>query len=84
MLIQLFLIAIISLVNALTWVLPTVTELPFGIDGILVTGMGYIVFLSTVFPPLGTMLTGFLVYYGFKLSLKLVAMIPIIRGLLHK
>lgn len=84
MIIQLLIIALVSMVNALTSVFPLVTQIPFGIDDILTTGMGYIVFISGVIPPLGIMLNGFLFYYTFKLSLKLVAMIPIIRGLLHK
>jgi len=72
------------MVNALTAVFPTVTQLPFGIDSVLSTGMGYVVFVGQVFPPVQSMLNGFLFYYTFKLGLKLVAMIPIIRGLLHK
>lgn len=84
MLIQLLLISLISILNALTWVLPTVTTLPFGIDAILTTGMGYFVFIAAVFPPLAAIMSGFLFYFGFKLGLKLVAMLPIIRNLLHK
>jgi len=84
MLLHLLIISLISVLNALTFFLPTVTALPFGIDTILTTGMGYIVFIIGVFPPLGIMLNGLIFYYGFKLSLKLVAMIPILRGMLHK
>jgi len=84
MLIQLLLISLISLVNALTSWMPTVTELPFGIDPILTTGMGYIVFIGTVFPPIQSMLNAFVFYYTFKLGIKFVAMIPIVRGMLHK
>lgn len=84
MLIQLFVISLISLFNALTSIFPTVTALPFGIDDILVTGMGYVVFIISVFPPLGIMLNGLIFYWSFKLGLKFFAMIPVIRHMLHK
>lgn len=84
MLIQLLLVSLISLLNALTVILPTVVELPFGIDDILTTGMGYIVFIIGVFPPLGIMLNGLIFYWTFKIGLKFFAMIPILRNMLHK
>jgi len=84
MIVYLLLSMVVALLNGATWILPTVTTLPFGIDPILSTGMGYIVFIISVFPPLGLLLNGFLFYYGFKLTLKFIAMIPILRGMLHK
>lgn len=75
---------LVSIFNALTSFLPEVDVLPLGIDSILVQGVGYINFLKVVFPPIGTIYTGFLVIMGFKLTLKVIAMIPIIKGLLYK
>lgn len=83
MIIQLLLNSTIGLLNAITSTFGVVTALPF-VDEYLVTGMGYINFLSTVFPPIGLMLQVFLWYILFKLSLKLIAMIPIIKGFLYK
>lgn len=54
----------------------TVTTLPFGIDSILVQGVGYIKFLATVFPPIDSVLNGFLYIIGFKILMKLVRLIP--------
>ncbi len=64
--------------------LPKVTTIPWGVDSVLVQGVGYFHFIGKVFPPIEIMLTGFFVVVGFKITLKLVAMIPIVRGLLHK
>ena len=54
----------------------TVTVLPFGIDSILVQGVGYIYFLASVFPPISAVLTGFLFIIGFKILMKFVRLIP--------
>jgi len=58
--------------------------LPFGIDAILVQGMGYIYFLVGIIPPLELMLQAFIYVIMWKLALKLIAMLPIIRGILHR
>lgn len=84
MLIQLLLGIPLSVLNALASFLPKVFVLPFGIDSVLVQGMGYVHFLAGLIPPIGLMLDAFLFVIGFKLSLKLFAMIPILRGMLHK
>jgi hypothetical protein len=73
--------AIFSLI--FSW-FPVVTQLPFGIDGVLTTGMGYVWFMANIIPPIGIMLNGFLFLIGFKIVLKIIAMVPIIRGMLHK
>lgn len=75
---------LIAFFNGLTSFFPTVSLLPFGIDVILLSGVGYVRFIATVFPPLGSLLTAFLIYLGVIVTLKVVAMIPIIKGLLYK
>jgi len=72
------------LLNGLASFLPQVVVLPFGIDAVLVQGMGYLFYLMDVFPPIRSLWLGILFVLGFKLSLKLVAVIPIIKGLLYK
>lgn len=52
--------------------------LPWGIDNILVSGVGGYRMLMTVFPPFGTILSAFLIYFGFKIVIRLLRMIPII------
>lgn len=74
----------ITLLNALTSWLPKVTELPMGLDAILIQGMGYLLFLFDFFPPLQTLYTAFLVVMSFKLALKVFAMLPIVRHLLFR
>jgi len=61
-----------------------VEKLPLGIDAVLVQGVGYIRFLIGVFPPFGPLYAALLWVIGFKVLLKIVAMIPVVRGLLHK
>lgn len=63
---------------------PTVTTLPMGIDSVLVSGIGYLKFLFNIFPPFVPLYYAFLFIIGFKIAMKAVAMIPIVRGLLHK
>lgn len=58
--------------------------LPFGIDAILVQGMGYVRFLSTVFPPVEVLLEAIVIVIMWKMLLKFIAMIPVLRNLLHK
>jgi len=84
MIVHLLLVALNVAVTAFTFWLPVVTKLPFSIDTLLSDGIGYILFLNTLFPPFGVALQGVLWIIGFKIALKVVAMIPIVRGLLHK
>lgn len=69
--------------GSLTW-WPVITELPFGIDAVLVQGMGYFNFLRSVFPPFDALVEGILFVFWFKLTVKLIALIPIVRNILHK
>lgn len=52
--------------------LPTVTVLPWGIDEFLVSGMGQFRSLMEFFPPFATVLSAFLVYIGFRLTIILL------------
>lgn len=61
---------LISLVGGLLSWLPTITVLPFGIDGYLSTGIGYFRGLFGVFPFLSTILTVALAYLSFRLVLQ--------------
>lgn len=63
--------------------LPIVSVLPFGIDPLLVSGMGNIRYIITAFPPLGIILTGFLFVLSWKLLVVVVRMIPIIGKVFH-
>jgi hypothetical protein len=78
MIITILLTIIIAVFQVFFNFMPVVTELPYGIDAILVEGMGYLSFLMEVFPPLSTMLTGFIVVLGFKLGMMVVKMIPFV------
>lgn len=78
MIITIFLVIVISLFGSVFQFFPQVTALPFGIDAILVQGMGYVYFLKGIFPPLGIMLTGFLFVIGFKVVMLLFKMIPVV------
>ncbi len=84
MILQFLATLLIGLINALTSFFPLVTTIPF-VDSYLVTGIGYIRFIGVYFPPLLVILQMFLYYIVFvKIPLKVIAMIPIMRGFLHK
>jgi len=52
--------------------LPTVTTLPWGTDAYVVQGVQLFRLLAGFFPPFATLLTAFLLYLGFRLSMILV------------
>lgn len=74
---------IVAILNTITAVFPTVTELPFGIDSILVTGIGGYKAMASFFPPLSTVLTAFILYLGFRLMLKFFKIIPVFGRAIH-
>jgi len=78
MIIVLFLNFIILLFGAVFSFFPVVTELPWGIDSILVTGMGYLRFIIGLVPPLGIMFSGFVVIVLFKMTMVVFRAVPII------
>jgi len=90
MLTSLFIFLVLSVLEIIPTIIISVNpalsvdKLPFGIDDVMVQGMGYVHFLSTLFPPIGVMLSAVLFVIGFKIFLKIIAMIPIIRGILYK
>lgn len=84
MIIQFLLSIPVFLLQGFNSIFPDASVLPFGIDSIFVQGMGYIRFIMEVFPPLQSMYNGLVWYIGFILLLKVIAMIPILKGLLHK
>lgn len=63
---------VIGVLGAIFAFLPTVTELPWGVDQYLSDGMGYFNRIAEVFPPLGVLMDVFLIYIGFKATLLLV------------
>jgi len=64
--------------NSLSAFLPLVTELPFGIDPILDDGFGWFLYLTTVFPPLLVMYQAFIWVLGFKLTIKILPILPFV------
>lgn len=58
--------------------LPVVSELPFGVDSILVSGFGNVYYLISVFPPLGIILNGFVFILGWKLVLFFLRMFHLV------
>lgn len=78
MLIKYFIDIILDLIGFLTSLFPVVTQLPFGIDSILVQGFGYIHFLAGVFPPIGAVLTGFLYIVNYKLLMMFIRVLPLV------
>jgi len=81
MILQFLFAVLIALLNGLSSFLPPVTELPF-VDTYLTSGFGYVRFIATVIPPVATMLIVFTTYIGFVIVLKVIAMIPILKGFL--
>jgi len=71
-------------VSAFFSFLEPVTTLPFEADVYLAQGISYVRFLFTVFPPLELMFQALLVILAFKVTLKLIAVVPFIKGLVTK
>jgi len=59
--------------------IPKIEELPLGIDGYLITAIGYFRAFMEIFPPLEVMFTAFLWYMGFKLTLVVLRNVPFLR-----
>jgi len=72
MITYLILTVLISLVGVIFSLFPTIEELPWGVDSFLVQGVGGYKLLATLFPPLSTLMTAFLIFVGFKLSIILL------------
>lgn len=70
-----------SILLWLVTVLPSANSLPFGIDSVMVSGIGYLRFFIIHFPPLGTVLTAFLIYVSFIISIKVIQLIPVLRNI---
>lgn len=68
----------IMIINVFTAWIPKISTLPFGLDEILTQGFGYLQFIILLIPPIGAMYTAFLWVVGFKISMRLVLMIPIV------
>lgn len=63
---------VITLVGFLFGLFPLITELPWGLDAVVVQGVGGYKLLATAFPPLSTVLTIFLIYISFRLGMILL------------
>lgn len=75
---------ILKAFSVVTFGFSDVTVLPFGIDSILVQGMGYVRFISGVFPPIGSIIDGFLFILAFKMIMIFLRIIPLIGRLFRK
>lgn len=78
MLIYLFLLMLTSPIVLLASLLPSVTELPFGLDALLSSGVSNFLYVAALIPPLATLYNAFLWVVGFKIGLRLFLMIPIV------
>jgi len=58
--------------------LPIISELPWGIDSILLASITSIKTLGNYFPPFYTVLIAFGIYLGFLILIRVLRMIPII------
>jgi len=56
--------------------LSQITELPWGIDDVLTTGIGGYHALATYFPPLNVVMTAFIIYIGFRVVLMILRAVP--------
>jgi len=78
MLVTMILNAVLSVVMVLLSWIPDVTTIPF-VDEYLSTGMGYFVFLMTIFPPLVTIYSAFLFVMWFRINMILLRFFRVIR-----
>jgi len=61
--------AVLVILSVFTIWLPRVDVLPWGVDGALVNGVAILKKLGGVYPMVSTVLTAFLIYVAFRISL---------------
>jgi len=66
MIISFIILGIITFLTTIFSFVPSITELPFGVDAFLVTAMGYFNRIVDVFPPLHTLLVATLIYLSYQ------------------
>lgn len=71
----------VSFLSVLVSIFPTITQLPWGLDDIVVSGIGYIHYMALILPPIGILLQGFMYFIYFKITMMFLKMIPIIGNL---
>jgi len=83
MIIDLLLTVIIAIFNTVFWAVSLggnkITELPFGVESTITTMMGYFHVISNYLPFLQTMYIAFLWYLTYRITIRLIAMIPFVR-----
>jgi len=75
MITQFFFTIIITVFDSITSFLPQVSSLPFGIDGVLQTSIGWVNSLVVLFWPIEVILSVFLWYLTFRVGLVLLKLI---------
>jgi len=63
---------------------PTVTSLPFNIDGVLITGFSNFLYVAHQIPPLLAMYNAFLWVVAWKLGLAFFRILPVVGRLLRR
>lgn len=80
-----FLIQIpLMILGALLFYFPKVTELPFGLDPLLTTGFSNFFYIINIIPPLALMWEAFVWVMAFKISIKIMLMIPIVGRMFNR
>lgn len=79
MITEFFIDMFIGLLNIISWGDP-ITELPYGIDSFLGGAIGMFRTIGTFFPPFNTLLIAFTIYIGYKITIRLIALIPVVRN----
>lgn len=72
MIIKIFISVIVLIITSITSWLPTVEELPWGLDDLWQTSVASFKAFIEVFPPLQIVFSAFLIYLGFRLTLILI------------
>lgn len=84
MIVDIIFLAVIKVVGFFTQWLPAdptsggVVELPWGLDEWVVIGVQGYKAIAQFFPPFNTILTVFLVYFGFRIALRILRAVPIL------
>jgi len=73
----------IAFIGAFFAWLPNVNTLPWGIDGFLLTSISLVRRIGEVFPPIGILISFFLIYMGWRLTLLVVKLILGSRSPIH-
>lgn len=74
---------LVDILVAFAGLFDLVTILPWGLDNIVMTGVGLFRGFANIFPPINAIFVTFMIYFGFRLGIMLFGVVPIFGKLVN-